>query len=234
MPPPPQGTDPDPGEVKEAVLDGTQMALDLAGIVDQTGASDFVNAAISVWRRQWWDAGIGIIAMVPLGDFAKFPKFAQYPKKIGRMISLAGTGAGKAIKPVLKQLDNVIQRIPLNRLPAAIRKPLENIKGQLDNLFRGAGAGSKAAGDAFAGLTNRQIVQSLSTEQLDLLRQWMGTGAQGAEQALGRALPEGLTADTLRAYQEIARRQIAAGLDTVGTQAARLQLIEQGLRSLGQ
>lgn len=85
----------------------------------------------------------------------------------------------------------------------------------------------------FQGLTNQQIVHSLGSQQLDLLRQWMGRGAQGARQAMGRPLPQGLTEDALRAYHEIARRQIDAGLDTVGTQAARLELIEQALQALG-
>jgi hypothetical protein len=86
----------------------------------------------------------------------------------------------------------------------------------------------------FQGMTNQQIVRSLGSQQLDLLRQWMGRGAQGARQARGRPLPQGLNADTLRAYHEIARRQIEASLDTLGTQAARLELIEQALQSLGQ
>ena len=86
----------------------------------------------------------------------------------------------------------------------------------------------------YQGLTNNQIVQSLRGKQLDLLRQWMGRGAQGARQAMGKPLPEGLSPDTLRAYLEIARRQIEAGLDTVGTQAARLKLIQEALRKMGQ
>jgi hypothetical protein len=51
---------------------------------------------------------------------------------------------------------------------------------------------------------------------------------------MGKPLPEGLSPDTLRAYLEIARRQIEAGLDTVGTQAARLKLIQEALRKMGQ
>jgi RHS repeat-associated protein len=85
----------------------------------------------------------------------------------------------------------------------------------------------------FAGLTNQQILRLLDPRQVDLLRQWMGLGAQGARGALGRPLPQGLTVDTLLAYREIAVRQIQANLDTVGTQAARLQLIEAALRALG-
>ena len=50
---------------------------------------------------------------------------------------------------------------------------------------------------------------------------------------MGKPLPPGLSADTLRAYAEIARRQIAkpGGLDTIGAQAARLKLIEEALKT---
>jgi hypothetical protein len=85
----------------------------------------------------------------------------------------------------------------------------------------------------FQGMTNQQIIHSLDSQQLALLRQWMGRGAQGARQAMGGPVPQSLTADTLRAYHEIARRQIAADLDPVDTQKARRDLIEQTLRALG-
>jgi hypothetical protein len=85
----------------------------------------------------------------------------------------------------------------------------------------------------FRGLDNAQINELIGIEQRNLLRQWMGSGADAARSAMGRPLPEGLAAETLRAYHEIARRQIEAGLDTVGTQAARIKLIEQALRALG-
>ena len=83
-------------------------------------------------------------------------------------------------------------------------------------------------------MSNAEINQVIGNQQRSLLQQWMGRGAEGARQAMGQSLPEGLTADTLRAYHEVARRQIEAGLDTVGTQAARLKLIEQALQASGQ
>jgi len=82
-------------------------------------------------------------------------------------------------------------------------------------------------------MSNYQINQSIGPQQRELLRQWMGQGVDGAREAMRRPLPKGLTVDTLQAYHEIARRQIEAGLDTAGTQAARLELIEQALWALG-
>jgi hypothetical protein len=58
------------------------------------------------------------------------------------------------------------------------------------------------------------INQAVGNQQRELLRQWMGTGAEAARADMERPLLEGFTMDTLRAYHEIARRQIEAGLDT--------------------
>jgi hypothetical protein len=85
----------------------------------------------------------------------------------------------------------------------------------------------------FQGKSNRENLRSLGSNQVKLIHQWMGTGVQGAQQAMGAPLPAGLTKSALQGYHEIARRQIEAGLDTVGTQAARLQLIERALYSTG-
>jgi hypothetical protein len=82
-------------------------------------------------------------------------------------------------------------------------------------------------------MTNAKLNREVGAEQRKLLKQWMGPGAQGPRKAMGSALPEGLTADTLRAFAAIARRQIDARLDTVGTQAARLKSIEDALQRLG-
>jgi hypothetical protein len=83
-------------------------------------------------------------------------------------------------------------------------------------------------------LSNGELVRSIGPELLKLLKAWMGVGPNGARKAMGSSPPQGLMAQSLRTYQEIARRQIAAGLDTAGTQAARIQLIEEGLRRIGE
>ena len=57
----------------------------------------------------------------------------------------------------------------------------------------------------------------------------MGQRGSGALKAMGKPLPPGLAPQTLRLDQELARRAIDEGIDTVGTQAARLRLIERAL-----
>ena len=56
----------------EAVLDGIQLALDAAGFVPGFGAiPDLTNAAISALRGNWLEAGMSVLAAVPvIGDAA--------------------------------------------------------------------------------------------------------------------------------------------------------------------
>lgn len=55
-----------------SVLDGIQTALDLAGFAPGVGAApDLLNAAISACRGNWAEAGLSVLAAVPLiGDTA--------------------------------------------------------------------------------------------------------------------------------------------------------------------
>lgn len=56
----------------ESVLDGLQLGLSVAGFVPGLGAiPDLLNAAISATRGNWTDAGLSVLAAVPLiGDAA--------------------------------------------------------------------------------------------------------------------------------------------------------------------
>jgi len=80
----------------------------------------------------------------------------------------------------------------------------------------------------FQGLTNGDINRDvIGPEQNKRLREWWGRGLQGAQEAAKTPLPVGIDEKSLRAYHEIARRIIAEGKDPRGTQAARIELIEQ-------
>ena len=82
--------------------------------------------------------------------------------------------------------------------------------------------------DEFKELTNGEINRDvMGPEQNKLLRKWIGRGVRGARDAISKSLPSGLDEKTLRAYHEIARRNIADDNDPRGTQAARIELIEQ-------
>lgn len=63
----------------EAVLDGIQLALDVAGLAPGVGAiPDLLNASISALRGDWGAAGLSVLAAVPvIGDAATAAKFAK-------------------------------------------------------------------------------------------------------------------------------------------------------------
>lgn len=89
-----------------AVLDGIQIALDVAGFVPGFGAiPDLTNAAISALRGNWSEAGLSVLAAVPIvGDAAAGAKLASRGMKIAKDVN-------KARKAVLaKEAKNYISK----------------------------------------------------------------------------------------------------------------------------
>jgi len=76
------------GLTAENVLDGIQMALDVAGMVPLAGAiPDLTNAAISALRGNWAEAGLSVLAAVPLvGDAAGGAKIVKNGVKIAKAV----------------------------------------------------------------------------------------------------------------------------------------------------
>ena len=74
-----------------SVLDGIQTALDLAGFAPGVGAApDLLNAAISACRGNWAEAGLSVLAAVPLvGDVAAGVKLAKRGVKMAKSVNLA-------------------------------------------------------------------------------------------------------------------------------------------------
>lgn len=71
----------------ESVLDGIQLALDVAGFAPGVGAiPDLLNAGISALRGNWTEAGLSVLAAVPIiGDVAAGAKMAKRGMKIAKM-----------------------------------------------------------------------------------------------------------------------------------------------------
>lgn len=71
---------------QNSVLDGIQLALDAAGFVPGFGAiPDLINASISVLRGNWAEAGMSLLAAVPLiGDAAAGAKMAYKGLKVAK------------------------------------------------------------------------------------------------------------------------------------------------------
>ena len=129
-------------EQRELLLDLTQLGLGIAGIVDPSGVADATDAVISFGRGDWLGGIISGVSIVPvLGDLAKAGKLGTWAETVVKAVDLAGSNArfAKQLQPVVRRIDQVLDRIPLDRLPAAVREPLERIRGQIDRFFAGAG-----------------------------------------------------------------------------------------------
>lgn len=79
----------------EAVLDGIQLALDVAGLAPGVGAiPDLLNASISALRGDWGAAGLSVLAAVPvIGDAATAAKFAKNGVKAAKKAKKATTAS---------------------------------------------------------------------------------------------------------------------------------------------
>lgn len=135
---------PDPAELarqqRELTLDLTQMALDLAGLIDPTPVSDGANGIVSLFRGDLLGAGISALGMIPyLGDFAKVGKLGKYVKTMERVVELARMDArfAEAVRPALKRIKGALDEIPFHSLPDAVREPLQALKGKVDDFFAG-------------------------------------------------------------------------------------------------
>ena len=80
----------------DSVLDGIQLALDAAGFVPGMGAiPDILNASISACRGNWGDAGLSLLAAVPvIGDAAVAAKLAK------RGVNIAQKSKKLVAKPI--------------------------------------------------------------------------------------------------------------------------------------
>lgn len=146
---------PDPAELarqqRELTLDLTQMALDLAGLIDPTPISDGANGIISLFRGDFLGAGISALGMLPyVGDLAKVGKLGKYVRTMERVVDLARMDArfADSVRPVLQRIKDALDQIPFDSLPAAAREPLQALKSKVDDFFRTSPA---SGGDTFVG-----------------------------------------------------------------------------------
>jgi uncharacterized protein len=148
---PANGTQPSLDDEKTAlILDLTQMALDIAGIIDPTPISDGVSGVISLFRGDWLGAGISVAAMIPyIGDLAKAGKLPKLLKTVERAVEIASQDArfAERLRPVLEKLKDALDAIPLDRLPDSIRQPLEAMKNKIDEFFSTSGRNDNFVGE---------------------------------------------------------------------------------------
>ena len=100
----------------ESVLDGIQMALDMAGMIPGVGAApDLLNAAISACRGDWLGAGMSLVAAVPgAGDAVGAAKIAKNGVKLAKQVKNGTMSAETAVKTaknaekLTNNTDNVV------------------------------------------------------------------------------------------------------------------------------
>jgi hypothetical protein len=142
--------EPSDSEKDDLYLDLTQMALDIAGIVDPFGVADGTSAGISLYRGDLWGAGAsGLGIVLPyLGDLAKLGKLPKWLKTVERVanIALHDSRFAKLVEPVLSKIHGALKSIDLDSLPGWAREPLQKLKTKLDDYFLRSGSvvGSRA------------------------------------------------------------------------------------------
>ena len=82
-------------------LDRVQVALDAGGTVEPTPFCDLANAAISVCRGNFFDAGCSLAGVIPIiGDTAKVAKYGNKVRKGAKAAEALVDGAKKVVDDV--------------------------------------------------------------------------------------------------------------------------------------
>ena len=91
------------------------------------------------------------------------------------------------------------------------------------------GAAGKVVSKAVGPMKAVEDWKNVSKEQKDLIRDFFGKKGHEGMDKLEKdfKVPEGLTKDTLKKYDAVAKRQIERGKDTNGVQARRREAIER-------
>jgi hypothetical protein len=121
------------------VLDGTQLVLDVTGMVDPTPVSDGSNAVISLFRGDWTGAAVSAASILPGGDILKVTRVGErFTKLIAR--AAESPAARKALTPLLKKMSGLIDKVPLDSLPAPVRDMVKSLKSKADDFLTGPSA----------------------------------------------------------------------------------------------
>jgi hypothetical protein len=184
-----------PPEQREVLLDIAQFTLDVIGIVEPTPFADLTSGVISMFRGDWTGAAISAVGVVPyIGDLAKLGKVPKYLAKVENAIRLARTNEKFAavLRPVLERLRGALDRLPLDKVPVAVRDALERMRKTIGDFLPAGRAASRLDGltdDVLrrvfgstqnVGLLPRQNVRT-TVEFFDRYKVAGGDAAQWAE-----------------------------------------------------
>ncbi len=130
----------------DLALDMTQMGLDVVGIFEPTPFADLTNAGISAVRGEWGNAALSVLGVIPyVGDLGKLGKIPKWLSSIEKLTTAVGKLADVAIKggkkgkevaeAFIKQVKGLLDKIPLDKVPDAIRDGLSKLKQKVDDFF---------------------------------------------------------------------------------------------------
>lgn len=91
-------------------MDIAQLALDLVGIVDQSGAADLTSAFISLCRGDLLGFGLSAVSVIPFGDIAKVGKLPKAAKAVRELVqqALKNPQLAWAIRKPVRQLKSLL------------------------------------------------------------------------------------------------------------------------------
>ena len=135
--PPDQNADGLSPEAQSLIADLIQMALDVAGVFEQSGIADGASGVMSLFRGKFGDALMSGVSAVPLfgivGDAAKAGRLGKYAKSLSHLIELAKKDAKLAemLRPMFARVYSMIRSVPLGKLPAGISKILRKTQDEI-------------------------------------------------------------------------------------------------------
>lgn len=132
-------------DLTELALDVTQMGLDVVGIFEPTPFADLTNTGISVVRGNWGDAALSVLGVIPyVGDLAKLGKIPKWIASINKIagaldklqdvVRYGGKGA-EAAKQFIAKAKAVIDSLPIDKLPDALRDAVKAVKQKIDDFI---------------------------------------------------------------------------------------------------
>lgn len=125
-------------EKRELLLDITQIGLSIVGIFEPTPFADGADGIISLFRGDFWGAGISAAGMIPyVGDLAKLGKLPKFLKIVERAVTIAKADAkfAESLRPALRTLKEALDKVPLDSLPKAAREQIQAMRGKIDEFF---------------------------------------------------------------------------------------------------
>lgn len=165
----------------EVLKDLGKMAVSVAGIVDPTPVSDGIGTVWALLDGEWIDAGISALGVVPyIGDLAKAGKLGAFARTIEKAVDLAKVDAefARAARPVLQKIKDGLDTLPLDKLPRAVREPLQRMQIKLDEFFRAGAVATKPVRLEASMLDGRGFFlgKANAGPNAPLYRNWLDSG----------------------------------------------------------